>query len=229
MTYLALNPDRIGDAGRQLFGERWQTPLANALGVDQRRLRYWLSSDEQPSLDQLHTLIALLDRSAKENRRLADYLRSTVAPSSRQNEWTFGGNELKCLDRLTVMHKPSGSKVYFYEYVEEPPADYIPGGTITNSALWTEEQLVQFNTAAWKLLSNRRYGPDIRDVRYYVRNSAYKMSISEIVRLVQRRNPSFTEQRVRAALKDMEEMGEIAFNGANGIERLADPSPIVRR
>jgi hypothetical protein len=44
-----FSPDQIGDVGRQLYGERWQAPLANALGINTRLLRYWLSGELQPS------------------------------------------------------------------------------------------------------------------------------------------------------------------------------------
>jgi hypothetical protein len=31
--------------GRALFGDRWQTPLAEALGVNDRTMRRWVSGD----------------------------------------------------------------------------------------------------------------------------------------------------------------------------------------
>ena len=37
---------RLIDAGKALYGDRWQTDLARALGLsDARRLRQWLSED----------------------------------------------------------------------------------------------------------------------------------------------------------------------------------------
>jgi plasmid maintenance system antidote protein VapI len=38
-----LNPAELRNLGEQLYGPRWQTPLARALPVSPRTVRYWLS------------------------------------------------------------------------------------------------------------------------------------------------------------------------------------------
>lgn len=229
MGPVPLNPDRIGDAGRQLFGEHWQSPLASALGVDVRLVRYWLNGQENPSQQKLLALVALLERGAADNRRLAGQLRKVAGAPPAPSRWTFEGAELRCVNRTTVEHVPTGSKVVFYEYLEEPSEEWVPGGTITNAGLWSEDELIRFNVAAWKLLARYRYGPDIRAMRRIVRSCAHKVPISELVRIAQRENPMLTERRITAALKDLAYMGEIAFIGVQAIQRLPEPNPIVRR
>ena len=43
-----MTPSELRAAGRLLFGERWQTPLARALGVNPRTVRGWFSSRRPP-------------------------------------------------------------------------------------------------------------------------------------------------------------------------------------
>lgn len=45
--------------GEQLYGPRWQTPLARELGVTTRSVRYWLSG-ERPIREPMAKLIRLL-------------------------------------------------------------------------------------------------------------------------------------------------------------------------
>lgn len=40
-----MTPAELRAAGEALYGERWQTPLARALGVTARLVRYWLAED----------------------------------------------------------------------------------------------------------------------------------------------------------------------------------------
>lgn len=43
-------PDTLADIGRALYGERWQSPLAEALGINRETLRRWLTgSSHLPS------------------------------------------------------------------------------------------------------------------------------------------------------------------------------------
>ena len=35
-----LSPDQLADVGRLLYGRQWQTPLAEALGISSRSMRY---------------------------------------------------------------------------------------------------------------------------------------------------------------------------------------------
>jgi hypothetical protein len=38
-----MMPDELRSIGEQLYGPRWQTPLARALPVSTRTIRYWLA------------------------------------------------------------------------------------------------------------------------------------------------------------------------------------------
>jgi hypothetical protein len=38
-----MTPDELRATGESLYGTKWQTPLALALDVDPRSVRYWLS------------------------------------------------------------------------------------------------------------------------------------------------------------------------------------------
>lgn len=40
-----MTPKQLEAAGRELYGEQWQTPLADALGVSDRTVRRWLAGD----------------------------------------------------------------------------------------------------------------------------------------------------------------------------------------
>lgn len=221
MANPAISPDRIGDVGRQLFGDHWQAPLSKALGISPRQLRYWLSGEEAPDRERLLNLLALLEHASAEGHRLASHLRVEVgAPPADRDDWAFGPDQLRRLDRHTVEHIPTRSRIYFYDYVDPPPGDFVPGGTITNADFWAPVQMAKFQRAAWTLLSNYRYGPDIREVRRVLRGMMNKVLISQIVKELQRENSFWTESRVRTALKEMVADGEIAWVGVQGVERL---------
>jgi hypothetical protein len=38
-----VTPDELRAIGKALYGERWQTPMAEALPCKTRTIRYWLS------------------------------------------------------------------------------------------------------------------------------------------------------------------------------------------
>jgi hypothetical protein len=38
-----MTPDELREIGEKLFGSTWQTPMARALPVSTRTIRYWLS------------------------------------------------------------------------------------------------------------------------------------------------------------------------------------------
>jgi DNA-binding transcriptional regulator YiaG len=42
-----LTPDQIEKAGKQLYGEHWQSALARRLRVDARTVRRWIAGDRQ--------------------------------------------------------------------------------------------------------------------------------------------------------------------------------------
>lgn len=58
--------DRLARAGALLYGERWQSELARALGVGDRRVREWVSGDRMPPAGIWADIAGLL------RQRLAD-------------------------------------------------------------------------------------------------------------------------------------------------------------
>jgi hypothetical protein len=42
-----MTPEELREIGEELFGTRWQTPLAQALPVSTRTVRYWLSGERE--------------------------------------------------------------------------------------------------------------------------------------------------------------------------------------
>ena len=45
-AHIPYSSDHLAAVGRALYGERWQTPLANDLNVNERTLRRWLAEDD---------------------------------------------------------------------------------------------------------------------------------------------------------------------------------------
>ena len=70
--------DELAEVGKLLFGERWQSDLARALGTSTRMMRYWVAGTHtrpndlrqplvallQGRVDQVHAMIANLRRSS---------------------------------------------------------------------------------------------------------------------------------------------------------------------
>lgn len=52
--------DALRGTGLLLFGERWQSDLARALGTSARMIRYWLAGTHLPPADLQTRLTALL-------------------------------------------------------------------------------------------------------------------------------------------------------------------------
>jgi transcriptional regulator with XRE-family HTH domain len=50
----------LARAGRALYGDAWQAPLARALGVSLRTLQRWLAGNGEPHTDILRRVHALL-------------------------------------------------------------------------------------------------------------------------------------------------------------------------
>jgi len=153
-----LSADQIGDVGRQLYGERWQSPLANALGINPRLLRYWLSGELAPSLEDERRLVALVEYAAAETARRA----ASLADRSRQvqpaDRWSFETDDLEVIDRHVVRHRPTGSEMSFYDYATPPAPGEVPGGTISKMGDMASADLTRFQIAAWGKLARFRYG-----------------------------------------------------------------------
>jgi transcriptional regulator with XRE-family HTH domain len=58
--------------GEALFGTRWQTDVADALGVSSRTVRRWLTGEDQPRPDVWRELHALLTQRGQQIRELLD-------------------------------------------------------------------------------------------------------------------------------------------------------------
>lgn len=78
---LTMTPDMLAVAGRALYGERWQTSLANDLRIGDRVLRRWLAG-ETPIPDGIKTEVRAL--MVKRVEEMGGLLRFSVHPSSRQ-------------------------------------------------------------------------------------------------------------------------------------------------
>lgn len=60
-----MTPKQLEKAGRDLYGEQWQTALARRIGVDDRTVRRWFAGDRAIPAPVAH-LIALILRYPKE-------------------------------------------------------------------------------------------------------------------------------------------------------------------
>jgi len=65
-----LKPADLERAGVVLFGKRWKTDLANALQVNDRRIREWLSGERKPSPGVWADIAALLRQRSNEGMAL---------------------------------------------------------------------------------------------------------------------------------------------------------------
>ena len=74
-----MTPAELRAAGRLLYGDRWQTPLAQALGVNPRTVRGWFSGRRPPPDPE---------RIKAELRRLVEARATEIAES------------LECVDEL---------------------------------------------------------------------------------------------------------------------------------
>jgi len=68
-----MTPEKLATIGEALYGERWQTPLANDLQVVDRTMRRWLAG-ESPIPENIATeLLALFERRKRTLNALTDY------------------------------------------------------------------------------------------------------------------------------------------------------------
>lgn len=56
-----MTPDLLRRVGEALYGPRWQSDLAAALGVADRTVRRWLAGDDIPRAGVRSDLLALLE------------------------------------------------------------------------------------------------------------------------------------------------------------------------
>jgi len=65
-----MTPDRLAEIGRALYGGRWQSDMADALGVDRRTVRRWMTGDYPVPPRAVADLRAMLETRATEIGRL---------------------------------------------------------------------------------------------------------------------------------------------------------------
>ncbi|ENE6639053.1 hypothetical protein ABNR98_004462 [Salmonella enterica] len=55
-----MNKETLKNIGELIFGKRWQTDIAKALGVDSRVVRFWSTGEREIPLTQIASLKRLL-------------------------------------------------------------------------------------------------------------------------------------------------------------------------
>jgi predicted transcriptional regulator len=70
----------IRAVGEALFGQRWQSDLADHLAVNRRTVRRWASGDDEPRTGVWLELQKLLSERAKAQIQLREAIRSRHAP-----------------------------------------------------------------------------------------------------------------------------------------------------
>jgi hypothetical protein len=81
MTDQPTPADLLALAGRALYGEQWQAPMARLLDVSLRRIQYYAAKDRQPPPSMLHELAGHLDANAVECHDLAARLAARAQDS----------------------------------------------------------------------------------------------------------------------------------------------------
>ncbi|MFG0229449.1 hypothetical protein [Achromobacter sp. 413638] len=67
-------PEQLERAGQLLYGDRWQSDLARALGVGDRRVREWAAGDRKPAPGVWADIAALLRQRQAEGMALLQEL-----------------------------------------------------------------------------------------------------------------------------------------------------------
>lgn len=62
--------DELAQVGRLLFGERWQSDLARALGTSARMMRYWVAGTHSCPPDIRPRMVALLQRRVEDAKEM---------------------------------------------------------------------------------------------------------------------------------------------------------------
>lgn len=74
-----FGPPDLASAGQALYGDRWQTDVAKALGVDARRVRQWMTGDRPIPPGIWSDLSDLLRERGKVALELADHFAAIEA------------------------------------------------------------------------------------------------------------------------------------------------------
>lgn len=56
-----MTPADLRTVGEALYGERWQAPLADALGVNRRTVQRWAAGDGAPNAGHWREVLALVE------------------------------------------------------------------------------------------------------------------------------------------------------------------------
>jgi hypothetical protein len=81
---MAAPPDLLARVGQALYGERWQTQLARALGVADRTVRRWVAGEDAPRAGVWTDLLEILARHQAELANLTEPLRAAAEPARRR-------------------------------------------------------------------------------------------------------------------------------------------------
>jgi transcriptional regulator with XRE-family HTH domain len=65
-----MTPDHLAAIGRALYGARWQSDMADALGVDRRTIRRWMAGQNPVPAAADAEMRRLLERRGAEIGRL---------------------------------------------------------------------------------------------------------------------------------------------------------------
>jgi transcriptional regulator with XRE-family HTH domain len=63
-----MTKGELVQAGRLLYGTRWQTALGRALGVSDRTVRRWASGEQHVPVPAAEAIKALADNAARQTR-----------------------------------------------------------------------------------------------------------------------------------------------------------------
>lgn len=66
-----LSTQQLTDAGKLLYGNQWQTDMANALGIDARRVRDWLQERRPIPIGITWEVIDLLKDKSKKTQEMS--------------------------------------------------------------------------------------------------------------------------------------------------------------
>lgn len=71
-----MTPAELAEIGTALFGQRWQTELADAIGVNARTVRRWAVGDTQMDSTMAESIVRVCRERAARLRELAKDLSS---------------------------------------------------------------------------------------------------------------------------------------------------------
>lgn len=70
----------ISDIGRSLWGDRWQTDMARAIGVSDRTVRRWVDGSAEPAVGVYIDLLRLVIERASDLDDLIDRIKREGVP-----------------------------------------------------------------------------------------------------------------------------------------------------